>query len=58
MVKYIKKWIMSAFLIYAFNMVAVNFNFVIPINIWTLAFTSVFDVSGLTILMIIKTIGV
>lgn len=49
---------MAAFLIYAFNMVAVNFNIVLPINVWTICFTSIFDVSGLIILLILKTIGV
>ena len=49
---------MSAFLIYAFNMVAVNFNIVLPINIWTIGFTTIFDVPALAILLIIKTIGV
>jgi hypothetical protein len=49
---------MAAFLIYAFNMVAVNFNIVLLINLWTIGFTSIFDISGLVILLIIKTIGV
>ena len=49
---------MAAFLIYAFNMVAVNFNIVLPINLWTIGFTSFFDISGLIIIFIIKTIGV
>ena len=58
MVKCIKKVIMSAFLIYAFNMISVNFNIVLPINLWTIGFTSFFDVCGLIIILIIKTIGV
>ena len=49
---------MAAFLIYAFNMVAINFNTIIPINGWTIVFTSIFDVSGIIILLLIKTIGV
>ena len=58
MIKYLKKIIMAAFMLYAFNMIAVNFNIVIPINIWTLVFTSIFDMSGLGVLLFIKTIGV
>ena len=58
MIKYLKKIIMAAFMLYAFNMIAVNFNIVIPINIWTLFFTSIFDMSGLGVLLFIKTIGV
>ena len=57
-VNYVKKIIMSAFLIYAFNMVAVNFNIVIPINLWTIGFTSFFDISGIVVLLILKVIGV
>lgn len=58
MIKYIKRVIMGAFLLYAFNMVAINFNIVLPINIWTILFTSFFDMSGLGVLLVIKTIGV
>ena len=57
-IKYIKKVIMSAFLLYAFNMVAVHFNIIIPINLWTIGLTAIFDVPGVAILLIIKTIGV
>lgn len=57
-INYLKKLIMAAFLIYAFNMVAVNFSIVIPINLWTIGFISFFDVPGLAILLFFKTIGV
>ncbi len=57
-IKYVKRVIMASFLIYAFNMVAVNFNVVVPINLWTIGFTTVFDVPGIAILLILKTIGV
>ena len=45
-------------MLYTFNVIAVNFNIVLPINVWTMIFTGIFDVSGLIILLIIKTIGV
>ena len=57
-IKYLKRVIMASFLVYAFNMVAVNFNVVVPINLWTIGFTTVFDVPGIAILLILKTIGV
>ena len=57
-IKYIKRIIIAAFLIYAFNMIALNFNIVLPINLWTIGFTTIFDFIGLIILLIIKTIGV
>lgn len=55
---YIKKIIAAAFLLYAFNMVAVKFNIVIPINLWTIGFTTFFDIPGLAVLLILKTMGV
>ena len=55
--KYIKKIIMGSFLIYAFNMIAVNFNIVIPINIWTILFTTFFDFSAIVVMLLIKIIG-
>ncbi len=58
MINYIKKIVLSAFVIYTFNMIAVKFNIVLPINLWTIGFTSIFDISGLIVLLIIKTIGV
>ena len=57
-IKFLKKIIMSSFLIYAFNMVLLNFNVVIPINIYTIIYTSFFDVTSLVILLIFKIIGV
>ena len=58
MIKVIRKIIMSAFLIYAFNMVAVHFNIVLPINLWTIFYITLFDIPGLGVLMFLKTIGV
>ena len=55
---FLKKLIMASFLIYAFNIIAVNFNIVVPINIWTISYISIFDIPGLVMLVIIKTIGV
>ena len=57
-IKYLKRVIMASFLIYAFNMVAVNFNVVVPINLWTIVFASIFDVPGISVLLILKTLGV
>ena len=58
MIQAIRKIIMSAFLIYAFNMVAVHFNIVLPINLWTIFYVTLFDIPGLGVLMFLKTIGV
>ncbi len=58
MTKYLRKVICASYLLYVFNIVAINFNIVLPINIWTIGFTSIFNVGGLIILLVIKTIGV
>ena len=55
--KYLKKIIMGSFLIYAFNMIAVNFNIVIPINPWTILFTSIFDMPAIVIMLLVKIIA-
>ena len=49
---------MSSFMIYAFNMVAVNFNIVLPINFWTIGFTTFFDIPALAVLLVLMIIGV
>ncbi len=49
---------MGAFLIYAFNVIAVNFNIIVPINIWTMIFLSIFDFVGLIVIVLIRTMGV
>lgn len=55
--KYVKKIIMGAFFIYSFNMIAINFNIVLPINLWTIAFASIYDFFGIMILLLIKLSG-
>ena len=56
--KYVKKFILSSFIIWTFNMVAVNFNMVIPINLWTIGFVGIFDFPALVTLIILKMWGV
>lgn len=53
-----KKIIINSFLIYTFNMIAVNFNLNIPINLWTMTFVGIFDVSGIITLTLLLIIGV
>lgn len=53
----LKKIIVNSFLIYTFNVIAVNFNLNIPFNFWTMTYVGLFDVPGLitlTLLLIIK----
>ena len=48
----IKKIILSALLIYSFDVFAVSFGGSIPINIITLLIVSIFDFSGLIVLFL------
>ena len=57
MTRILKRIIMGSFIIYAFNLIAVNFNIVLPINLWTIIFTSIFDFIGISVLLIIKILG-
>lgn len=54
MLKMIKKIVLSFFLIYSFNLIAVNFNLIIPINIFTIGLITFFDVPAMFILGVIK----
>ena len=56
--KYIKKFVLGAVILYTYNMIAVNFNMIIPINLWTIIFVSIFDFPALVILIILKIWGV
>lgn len=55
--QFLKKIIMSSFLIYAFNVMAVSYNIVVPINIWTLSYTACFGFPAIVVLLLIKIIG-
>lgn len=50
----LKKTIYAAFLIYGYNILAINFNLVLPINIISLSFVSFFGSAGLFALIIFK----
>lgn len=56
--KYLQKFILGAFILYSYNMIAVNFNMIIPINLWTVLFVSIFDFPALVTLVILKVWGV
>lgn len=52
MLKILKKVIFSIFIIYSFNIIAVKFNIIIPINLFTIAFVSILDIPGMTMLVL------
>jgi len=55
--KYIKRFILGGFLLYAYNLIAVAFNITIPINLFTIIITGLFDIPGLVGLILLKIIG-
>lgn len=52
MLKIIKKIIFSIFIIYSFNIIAVKFNIVIPINLFTITLVSILDIPGMVMLLL------
>lgn len=54
----IKKFVLGAVILYTYNMIAVNFNMIIPINLWNVSFIGLFDFPALVTLIILKIWGV
>ena len=50
----VKKIVFSAFLLYGYNLIAVNFNLVIPINIITILLVSFLGAPGMFALILFK----
>ena len=55
--KFLKRFILGGFLLYAYNLIAVTFNITVPINFYTILITGVLDIPGLASLVILKLIG-
>ncbi len=50
----IKRFIVGAFLLYGYNLIAVNFNMIIPINIFTIAGVTLLGVPAMIGFIIFK----
>lgn len=50
----LKRFILSAFILYGYNLIAVSFNFVIPINFVTLGLVGSLGVPALFALILLK----
>ena len=50
----LKKIILSAFILYGYNLIAVNFNMIIPINVYTLGFITFLGSPALIALVLFK----
>ncbi len=51
---FLKKIVFSAFLLYGYNLIATNFNMIIPINVITILFVSMLGAPGLFALILFK----
>jgi pro-sigmaK processing inhibitor BofA len=49
----IKKVILSFIILYTYNLIAVSFNMIIPINVFTVSILSLLDAPGLFLMVII-----
>lgn len=52
--KLIKKIIVSAFLLYGYNLIACNFNMIIPINLYTISGVTFLGIPSILALIIFK----
>ena len=50
--KIIKKIIFGVFLLYGYNLIAVSFGFMVPINFFTIILVSVFDIPAMCMLVL------
>jgi len=50
-IKLIKKILFAAFILYSFNLIAVNFNIILPINIYTLLIITLLDIPGMVMIL-------
>lgn len=53
-INYLKKIVFSSFLLYGYNMIAVNFNLVVPINFLTILCITFLGAPGLLALILFK----
>lgn len=54
---FIKRIILGAFVLYGYNLIATNFNMVIPINIFTIVIIGLLGCPALLALLILKVIA-
>ena len=55
--KYLKRFILGGFMLYAYNLIAVTFNITIPINLFTIITVGLLDIPGLMGLVALKIFG-
>ncbi len=55
--KYLKRFILGGFMLYAYNLIALAFNITVPINLFTITTVGLLDIPGLLALVVIKIVG-
>lgn len=58
LLKYLKRFILGGFMLYAYNLIAVTFNITIPINLFTITTVGILDIPGLAALIVLKLVMV
>lgn len=53
-IKLVKRIIVGIFLLYGYNLIAVNFNMIIPINMFTIGFVTVLGIPSIFALLLFK----
>ena len=53
-VKLVKRIVLSAFLLYGYNLISTNFNMIIPINFYTVVLVSILGVPVIFALLLFK----
>lgn len=53
-IKLVKRAIIGTFLLYGYNLIAVNFNMIIPINIYTIAGVTVLGIPSVFAFILFK----
>lgn len=51
---FVKSIVLSSFILYGYNLIAVNFNMIIPINVFTIIFVTLLGTPGLFSLILFK----
>ena len=50
----IKRLVLSAFILYGYNLIAVNFNMIVPFNYYTVGFVTLLGAPALVALVLFK----
>lgn len=53
-IKLVKRVILGTFLLYGYNLIAVNFNMIIPINVYTIAGVAILGIPSILALLLFK----